>query len=111
DLDFELFVDQLLDHVLPRRRLMVGQRVEFRALLDVVVGNDFAIDNQDDMLGERVGWRCYCCEDAACHNDDAVAPASLSAADRGQALSSLLNVASEDVTDNGTPRMHPSGRR
>src|SRR5262249_30090096 len=97
DLDLELLVDQLLDYVLPDRRLVGGKRVEFRALLDVVVRNDFAVDDQHDVLGERSG-RCHNCgEDAGHRNDDAILSASFSAPNRAPALSSLLNVGAKKV--------------
>ena len=49
-LDLHLFVDQLVDDLLPDRRLVGGQEVELGALLDVVIGDGFAVDHDDDVL-------------------------------------------------------------
>ena len=57
------------------RRLAGGELDELHPLLDVVVGDDVAIDDQHDLLGARPGGRC----DAAMSRppqDDAASPLS-----------------------------------
>jgi hypothetical protein len=49
-LDLQLFVDQILDHFLPRRSLMRCKRGQLAALLDIVVGDGLAIDHHDNGL-------------------------------------------------------------
>ena len=52
ELDFELVVDQLVEHFLPRRRLLRGKLDQPRALCDVDCRDRLAADKRDD-LGVR----------------------------------------------------------
>ena len=56
--DLYLLVDQLVDHVLAFRHLVGAEHDQFGALLDVEIGDGFAIDHDNDLL--RVpATRCH----------------------------------------------------
>ncbi len=53
DLDLQLLVDEFLDDFVARGGLVGGELDEFHPLLDVVGGDDVAIDDQRHLLGAR----------------------------------------------------------